>query len=144
MNAASQGKEKMKNEFFRFLTVGLFNTLIGMAIIFMLYHLFGLGYWLASGIGYIFGGLVSFFLNKSFTFRYKKKGWAVAVRFFANMLVCYFLAYAVAKPFTYKIFDCLFIRLSEGKQEEIALFVGMSIYTALNFIGQKYICFCRK
>lgn len=133
----------MRKEIFRFLIVGALNTLIGMAIIFLLYRFFGLGYWLASGTGYIIGSFVSFFLNKSFTFQYKQKDWAVVARFFANMAVCYFLAYFLAKPFVYKACDSFIKELSQEEQEEIALFVGMCIYTVLNFIGQKYVCFCR-
>ena len=63
------------SSFIRFLIVGVINTLVGTAVMFGLYNLAGLhrwgqmGYWLSTIGNYTVGSVVSFFLNKHFTFR---------------------------------------------------------------------------
>lgn len=131
----------MKKEIIKFILVGCCNTLIGIVIIYFLYNILGLGYWLSSGIGYILGSIWSYFMNKYFTFQYKDKDWGTVFRFICNIAVCYFIAYAIAKPMTIKICDTIFPQFSSKIQEEIALLVGMGLYTILNFFGQKFFCF---
>lgn len=53
----------------RFLLVGVVNTLVGAGIMFLLYNLAGCSYWLSSAANYIVGGVVSYFLNKYYTFK---------------------------------------------------------------------------
>ena len=71
---------------FRFILVGLVNTAVGYGVMFGLYNLAGLhtwgdtGYWISSAANYIVGSVVSFFLNKHFTFRNQEKGVKVVLR----------------------------------------------------------------
>ena len=58
----------------RFIIVGLINTAVGTAIMFGLYNLAGASYWASSAANYILTSILSFFLNKYFTFR--NKGWS--------------------------------------------------------------------
>ena len=66
--------------FFRFILVGLVNTAVGYGVMFGLYNLTPLntwgsrGQWIASAANYLVGSVVSFFLNKHFTFRSREKG----------------------------------------------------------------------
>ena len=55
----------------RFLLVGVVNTLIGAGLMFLLYNVANCSYWLSSAVNYVVGGIVSFFLNKYFTFENK-------------------------------------------------------------------------
>ena len=67
-------KEKLFDQtVLRFLLVGVLNTLVGCGTMFLLYNLAGVSYWLSSAANYVVGGIVSFFLNKYFTFRQKDK-----------------------------------------------------------------------
>lgn len=50
----------------KFLLVGVGNTLLSMALMFLLEDL---GYWPSTAIAYVAGAVMSFFLNRSFTFR---------------------------------------------------------------------------
>ena len=74
---------------FRFLLVGVVNTLVGYGVMFGLYNLAGLhlwgdpGYWISSAANYLVGSVVSFFLNKHFTFRSREKGPGVVLRYAA-------------------------------------------------------------
>ncbi len=121
----------------RFLLVGVINTLVGCGAMFLLYNLAHWSYWLSSAANYVLGGVVSFFLNKYFTFRKREWSWRQAGRFAVNVAVCWLLAYGLAKP--------LVLRLLAGRslwlQENAAMLVGMCLYTALNYLGQRFFAF---
>ena len=99
-------KQLLDPTLFRFLLVGVVNTAVGYGIMFGLYNLAGLhtwgdlGYWISSAANYLVGSVVSFFLNKRFTFRNQERGAGVVLRFAVNITVCWALAYGLAKPFT--------------------------------------------
>ncbi len=121
----------------KFLIVGVVNTLFGAAIMFGLYNLAGCSYWLSSAANYFFGSILSFFLNKSFTFGNKDSLRNTVPKFVLNILICYLLAYGIAKPAV--------LYLLEGSpaiiQENLAMLVGMCLFTAFNYIGQRYFAF---
>ena len=121
----------------KFLLVGIVNTLFGCGIMFLLYNLAHCSYWLSSAANYIVGGIVSFFLNKYFTFRSEEKSFSQFLLFAANVALCYLIAYIGAK----KLIQILLTGASEQLSGNVALFCGMCIYTALNFLGQKCIVF---
>ena len=120
-----------------FIIIGIINTLVGTAIMFGLYNLAGASYWVSSVTNYVLTSVLSFFLNKRFTFQYRDNSIRAAVRFAANIIVCYIIAYGIAKPLTYVVLRSA----SEVVQDNIALFVGMVLFTVCNFVGQKYFAF---
>lgn len=124
----------------KFLFVGVVNTLFGTAIMFGLYNLAGCSYWISSAANYFFGSILSFFLNKTFTFQNKDSLKNTVPKFVLNILVCYLLAYGIAKPATLCLLQGFSIRI----QENIAMFVGMCLFTVLNYIGQRYFAFKEK
>lgn len=124
----------------RFLLVGVVNTLVGAGIMFLLYNLAGCSYWLSSAANYIVGGVVSYFLNKYYTFKNTERSWKQVLRFALNVAVCWLLAYGIAKP--------LALRLLEGFDEKLqtnaAMLAGLCLYTALNYLGQRFFAFRAK
>ena len=67
--------KKMKNikqyldlTFWKFILVGIINTLVGTTVMFVAYNLCHLNYWVSSASNYVVGSIVSYFLNKYFTF----------------------------------------------------------------------------
>ena len=123
--------------FLRFIIVGVINTLFGTAIMFVFYNVFGLSYWLSSASNYFFGSILSYFLNKYFTFRYKKRDWKVVGRFVLNISACYLIAYGVAKP----LVRALLSGASATIQENVAMLCGMCLFVALNYLGQRFFAF---
>ena len=101
----------LDGRFWRFLLVGVINTLVGSAIMFGLYDLADAGYWLSSAANYILTSILSFFLNKYFTFRSHGRSFAEVMRFVLNIAVCWLLAYGIAKPL-------MLYLLSEAPKEE--------------------------
>ena len=123
--------------FLRFVLVGIINTLFGTAIMFVFYNVFGLSYWLSSASNYFFGSILSYFLNKYYTFRYKKRGWRVAARFVLNISVCYLIAYGLAKP----LIAVLLSGVKVSVQENAAMLCGMVLFIVLNYLGQRFFAF---
>ncbi len=131
----------MAKEFLKFIIAGISNTLIGMVLIFFFYNIFDFGYWASTALGYLAGCVWAYFMSRHFVFRYEKKEKRLIIRFALNVAVCYFLAYLIAKPMTIKICQFVMPQFSVEMKEKIAIVLGMGIYTLLNFLGQKFICF---
>lgn len=121
----------------RFLLVGVVNTLVGTLIMFGLYNLTHCSYWVSSAVNYLVTSVLSFFLNKYFTFRNREKNAAQIGRFAANIAVCYLLAYGLAKP----LCRCLLTHVSVAVRDNVSLLVGMGLFTGLNYLGQRFFAF---
>jgi len=124
----------------KFILVGIINTLIGSAIMFALYNLVNFSYWFSSACNYFFTSILSFFLNKYFTFNVKQ--WSVFMIFTFVLVIgfSYLTAYSISKP----IINYFLRDTSLKLRENIALFTGMCIFTAINYIGQRLIVFKQK
>ena len=86
------------NTFVKFAIVGVLHTLAGTAIMFGLYNIAGASYWVSSAANYILASILSYVLNKKFTFRHEGEVLQSGLRFAVNIAVCYFVAYGAAKP----------------------------------------------
>ena len=131
-------KEKIiQNTVLRFILVGVINTLVGTAIMFGLYNLAHCSYWVSSASNYILTSILSFFLNKYFTFQNRERSWGQVVRFTVNIAACYLIAYGAAKPAV----RMLLSGQSVSIQENAAMLVGMCLFTGLNYFGQRFFAF---
>ena len=122
---------------FKFLFVGIINTLVGAGVMFLLYNAAHCSYWISSVANYVVGGIVSYLLNKFFTFQNKEKSFKQILLFIINLVVCYLIAYVLAKIIICKILSSYPVTV----QENVAMIVGMILYTGLNYIGQRIIVF---
>lgn len=142
---ADKLKKLFDPTFFRFILVGCVNTLVGYGVMFGLYnltpvHTWGTaGAWCASAANYLVGSVVSFFLNKHFTFRNREKGAGVAVRFALNITVCWLLAYGIAQPLTHRLLGN--VGLSQRLEGNLTLFAGSGLFVILNYFGQRFFAF---
>ncbi len=126
--------------FWKFILVGVANTLFGTGIMFLFYNVFHFSYWVSSASNYIFGSILSYFLNKYFTFKSKTNTGKTMLRFVLNISVCYLLAYGGAKPLARWIFS----GASVSVQDNLAMLAGMCFFVALNYIGQRFFVFKEK
>ena len=124
----------------RFLLVVVVNTLVGAGIMFLLYNLAGCSYWLSSAANYIVGGVVSYFLNKYYTFKNTERSWKQVLRFALNVAACWLLAYGIAKPLALR----LLAGFDEKLQTNAEMLAGLCLYTALNYLGQRFFAFRAK
>ena len=122
--------------FILFLIVGGINTLVSAVLMFLLEKT---GYWVSTIIAYAVGAVISFFLNKKFTFKSEGKTTKSAVKFIINVAVCYIIAYSVAQPLATLILSAT--SLSPLWIERVAKLFGMGLYTLINYFGQKFFAF---
>lgn len=130
--------------FWKFILVGVANTIFGTAVMFLLYNLAfknyhdsSWAYWVSSAANYILGSILSYFLNKTFTFKSKTNTRQTMYRFVINISLCYLIAYGVAKPVARAIFS----GASVSMQANMAMLAGMCFFVALNYIGQRFFVF---
>jgi len=83
--------------------------------------------------------VVSFFLNKRFTFRNREKGPGVVLRFAANITVCYLLAYGLAKPAVSWILSGL--GWDARLVGNLTMLAGSGLFVVLNYFGQRFFAF---
>lgn len=133
-------KNIIDKKLLKFILVGIVNTLVGTAIMFGLYNLAGCSYWVSSAANYIIGSILSYVLNKRFTFRHRGQIAQSALRFAGNIAVCYLLAYGIAKPAV----QAILTDETQQVKENIAMLAGMILFTGFNYLGQRYFVFGEK
>lgn len=130
-------KQLLDRTFWKFILVGVVNTLFGTGIMFLFYNVFHLSYWISSASNYFFGSILSYFLNRMFTFRSNSHTKKTLPRFVINISLCYLVAYGLAKPLVVYILS----NAATNVQENIAMLVGMCLFVELNYIGQRFFVF---
>jgi putative flippase GtrA len=117
----------------RFVLVGLSNTALSLAVIWIAMRVFGLSDLRSNAMGYIVGFIWSFLLNRSWTFQHRG---GLANGFLRFVLVC-----AVAYGANLLVLFCLLARFGGGAiWTQIA---GMVAYTAVSYLGSRYFAFPR-
>lgn len=130
-------KKLFDKTFLKFILVGVINTVVGAGVMFMCYNLFSCSYWFSSAANYVIGSIVSYFLNKYYTFKVKKRRWKYVLKFVANISICYLLAYGIAKPLAARLLSGASVSI----QENVAMLVGMCLFVVLNYFGQRFFAF---
>jgi putative flippase GtrA len=126
--------------FFKFLGVGVINTIAGLALMFGLYNLAGLSYWASSAINYCVTGVLSFFLNNYVTFGVKDWTARMLAAFVLSRVVSYVASYSIAKPLVYWLLQGYSRKVCDNG----SLLAGMCLFTGLNYIGQRFVAFKTK
>lgn len=130
-------KNLVDRRFLKFIFVGVINTLVGSTIMFVFYNIGGFDYWLSSAANYVLTSILSFFLNKYFTFGVKHWSWKMVSAFVLTIVISYCLAYGIAKP----VMSGLLKNYKRQIRDNAALLLGMCLFTGLNYIGQRFIAF---
>jgi putative flippase GtrA len=124
---------------FSFLSVGVINTVAGYGLMFFALA-FGASYWYATWAGTTLGLIVSFLLNRKYTFRHSGQPWKVFLRFAAASYVCYIAAFGLSKG------------ISHGwtwpngalTPEQVAAIIGGVLYTMCHYIALRWFVFRSK
>jgi putative flippase GtrA len=117
-------------QFFRFLTVGVVNTLLGYCLIFACMYEAKLSPEASNVIGYAVGFVISYGLNRKYTFQSSQKRRGEIVRF----LVVFVLAYAAN-------FAMLVVLIRMNIHKGISQVVAGLVYAVLSFVMNKYYAF---
>ena len=116
-------------KFWKFLCVGVINTLAGSAVMFLLYNVAHCGYWLSSAANYLVGSAVSYVLNKKFTFKNKQSS--------AKTIFRFAVSYGAAKPLAMRLLSGAPVNI----QENLGMLIGMGLYVLLNYAAQRFFAF---
>lgn len=117
----------------RFLGVGVINTVVSFVLIIGLERYFGVYYVYANFLGYAIGIGLSFYLNKTLTFRDKSvdKTMRKFLKFLSLSSVCYLL----------QLLALMIFREYFVWQDIYAQALAIPIYTLANFAGSKLLVF---
>lgn len=135
-------------KFWKFILVGVLNTIVGTGLQFLLFNLLGWNEWISSVTGYFLGSVLSYFLNKYFTFKNQEKGVKPILKFALNIAVCYTIAYVIAIPLVSYICTAnsltMFGWTVEKFSGNLSMVVGSCLFVACNYIGQRFFAFKEK
>lgn len=124
----------------KFLLVGIVNTLVGTGVMFLAYNVGNLNYWISSASNYVIGSMVSYVLNKYFTFQNKERSVKQLLLFVLHITLCYLIAYGAAKPLVCHIME----GASMAVRDNCAMLAGMVLFIVLNYLGQRFLVFKKK
>jgi len=118
-------------QFLKFSFVGVLNTIITLLTIWVFVSIFSTSHYMANVVGYVFGVLNSYFLNKIWTFSHKSKTGVTFIKFIGVF------------GFTYLIqFSVLSLLLNFSKIDPfVCQILAMITYTFLNFVINKKFTF---
>lgn len=122
--------------------VGILNTIFSAIIMLLLYNLVEFNYWGASAIAYIMGSILSFILNRNYTFKSKTPILIAGMKFTLNIAICYLVSYSLAKPIMKSIL--IQTQLKAKTIEQISMLLGMVLFTIFNYFGQRFFAFKEK
>jgi putative flippase GtrA len=125
------------SKFFKFIIVGIINTIVGLAIMLLLYNAAHLNYWFSSACNYCITSVLSFFLNKYFTFSVRHWSAFMVFAFIMTIAFSYLIAYGISKP----AMNFLLKNSPQKIRENAALFTGMCLFTGINYLGQRFVVF---
>jgi glycosyltransferase involved in cell wall biosynthesis/putative flippase GtrA len=115
----------------RFILVGVINTLVGLSVIYAAMYFFGFGVKSSNLIGYLVGIIVSFTLNKRWTFKNRDRIGASLIRY----LVVIGIAYVA------NLQTVLFSVSSLKVSPYLAQFIGVFPYALIGYLGCKFFAF---
>jgi len=125
----------MKNNFIaqtiKYGIVGIINTVVTLAIIWLMRNVFHSSLVVANATGYVLGFLNSFLLNRAWTFKSFNNWKKEFVKFLIAFGVCYLIQLGVV----------LLLEKYTGLKESYNTLIGMVFYTVLNFLFNKYFTF---
>lgn len=137
MKIKLQAYIKQHISFIKFVIVGFINTLVGTSVMYIAYNIGHFGYWPSTILNYVVGSIVSFILNKYFTFKSRKQGIKEIIPFILNIIACYIVAYGIAQFINIFFLASLHTTLADN----IAMGIGMCLFVICNYIGQRYVVF---
>ncbi len=139
-------------KFWKFILVGVLNTLVGEGVVLVCLHVIGWksfawGAGAAAVAGTVIGSVVSYFLNKYFTFKNKEKGVKPMLRFTLNIVVCLLvrvLVSTVVSEASKAMGLSMFGMDVNSFAANLSWAVGAVTFVACNYIGQRFFAFKEK
>jgi putative flippase GtrA len=112
---------------FKYLNVGILNSIVGFLIIIACIKFFNINYHLSYFIGYAIGLIISFILNKRYTFKNKSKWHSLVLPFIVIFIFSYLISH----------FILIFLVEKTQLNINIAILISMVLYTAISYLMNK-------
>lgn len=121
------------NEFFKYGLVGIVNTSVSLIIIWSLVNCLDVNDLIANPVGYLFGVMSSYILNKNWTFRVKGNDHVVktSLSFIIIFVVCFVFQYFI-------LWALLRLQILSGFVNQL---ISMVVFAILNFGLNRQITF---
>lgn len=151
MKKQSVFDEKM----WKFLLVGILNTVVGYGLTYLFLNVFHWGFWLSTIGSYVLASVMSYFLNRYFTFRYEGETLGSVLRFALNIAVCYLASHGLARligPAFFRWFlgilpdglNRFLARLFADPVTNLTALLAMCFFVVFNYLGQRFFAFREK
>lgn len=131
----------------KYLLVGVMNTLITLAVIFVCKIYLGINPYVSNALGYLAGLINSFMWNRKWVFRSNGKMSREALHFLCGFMVCYSVQFGVVWLLNQSWFGSTRYMLPFGiiiTGYGVATLLGNVCYTLTNFIYNRVITFKAK
>lgn len=125
--------KELRVQFLKFISVGVLNTAISLIVIYLLMGI-GVNYKISNFAGYILGLINSFIFNKLWIFKTKKNLIKESILFIFVFAICYCLQYVALLIMVEKLMW----------NNYLSQFLGMGLYTVLNFILNRILTFKKR
>ena len=127
------------NKIKRFLLVGLLNTTTSYILIILLFSWLRLDFYFSNFIGYLFGFVISFILNKNFVFKVRGKGISQFLKFIISFGLSYFLNTSVLYiSYDFMNLNKYFSLLLAAVTYTTSFFILCNCFTFRNEFPKKY------
>ena len=118
----------LSKQIFRFFFVAVLATILNYSIFFCLYEFFNIDYRIASGIGFISGVFLGYFLNSKYTFKITERSKKRIVKYYSVYIVSLCISLV-----------CLDIFVEEWKIDaRIANLMAICITFCTNYAGTRF------
>ena len=118
------------SQFGKFLVVGIFNTLLGYAVIFFLMYALGWGPFSSNVAGYAVGLTSSYFLNRFVTFNSAREKWPEMATFLAVFCIAYGANLVALK-----------LLIDHGAHAGLSQLIAGVFYVAISYTANKFLVF---
>lgn len=144
INLKSKLKLFFDRSFWLFALVGCLNTAVSLSLQFVFYNLFNMGYWFSTATAFFLSSILSYYLNRKYSFQNKGKVSKTVFKFALVIAVCYVFAYSIAQPFSSWLLSKFNINNDQDLIDKIAMLVGQVVFAVSNYTGQRFFAFREK
>ena len=132
-NAVALLRSSIPGTAIRYVVVGVANTCVGLGVIYAAMYFLHFSDARANALGYLVGVMVSFFLNRNWTFGHTGAVLPALTRFVSVLLLAYLANLATV----------LLLIDTFGVNRYIAQAAGVLPYTTVGYLGSRYVAFRR-
>lgn len=112
---------------FKYLSVGILNSIVGFLLIIIFINFLNINYHFSYFIGYGIGLIISFILNKRFTFNNKSKWYILLFPF----IIIFIFSYLISHSILIFLVERIHVNIN------ISIMISMFFYTIVSYILNK-------